>query len=338
MKNLYALVLLSVFITISSKAQFSGSYAPAQWSTNLSPGSDGTVNTAAAPSSITITGSDGAGGSNVDIDYVITATAAGIWSFNWVYHSNDADASPAYDIAGIVINGAFTQLSDDGGSIDQSGSYTAPYVTAGTVIGFRIRATDNQLGDATLAISSFSRPGGILPLKLTSFSAKKEGGKVILQWKSENEVNVSHFETERSSNGSDFGTIKTVAAQNANQQYYVSADETPGSGVNYYRLRMVDRDGKFNYSAVVSVKFSNTANLNLYPNPANNQLTVNMNAENAGDETVSIYDAAGRVLQSQSMILVKGINKKVLDISLLSKGIYFIKLEKSGLVQPVTKD
>src|SRR5215210_4229238 len=115
MKQVFHLFLFLVLFVFTSEAQFNGSYAPSNWTTTLSASSNGTMDITDAPNSITLTGSDGASSPNVDIDYTITAVSSGIWSFNWSYHTNDGDAIPAFDIAGILINGVFTQLSDDAG-------------------------------------------------------------------------------------------------------------------------------------------------------------------------------------------------------------------------------
>jgi hypothetical protein len=216
MKNFY-LSLLVLCCALTASAQFSGNYAPANWTTVLSAGSDGSVNTAAAPASITITGSDDPtnplSATPVNTDYTIVATTSGTWRFSWAYHSNDVDLAPQYDPAGILINGVFTQLTDNGGNVDQSGTFTAPYVAAGTVIGFRISAIDNSWGNATLTISAFAAPGNVLPVTLLGFAAKSQPQNVLLQWKTADESNLSGFTVERSADGRSFGAITTLAAR-----------------------------------------------------------------------------------------------------------------------------
>ena len=86
------------------------------------------------------------------------------------------------------------------------------------------------------------------------------------------------------------------------------------------------------------VRISKGNDLRLYPNPVNGQLTLQISSESVGDETVRIYDAAGRMLKTSTVTLARGMNSKVIDISLLSKGVYFVKLEKSGLIQSITKE
>jgi hypothetical protein len=331
MKNLYlSFLFIAIFSGLGSRAQFSGSYAPVHWSKVLSAGSNGTVNTAGVPASIVITGSNDASNTlspaPVNTDYTVTVPSSGIWSFTWSYHTNDVDASPEYDVAGILINGSFTQLTNNAGGIDQGGTYTAPFVTAGTVIGFRISAIDNAYGNASFSISGFAAPNNTLPVKLTTFDATPQGSKVLLQWHTASEINTSHFEVERSANGSSFNAIGSVAAQNAPGSHaYSFTDASPVGAGNYYRLRMVDLDGTFSYSAIAYVKLGTSLGMDVYPNPAHDQLTLTLVAEKPGKETVQIFDATGKLIKSLEWRLVTGVNKTQLKIVSLNPGTYFIK-------------
>lgn len=335
MKIFYTFTLLLVFFNV--QAQFSGSYSPSNWTTTLSSGSNGTINTSLAPASIIITGSDGAGGTNIDIDYTITTAKGGTWSFNWNYHSNDADASPAYDIAGVLINGTFTQLTNNSGPIDQSGTYTSVFVPAGTVVGFRIRATDNTMGDATLNISSFSPPAGVLPLELHSFSARQQESKVALEWKTENEENVSHFVLERSVNSVDYKKLSIINAMNTIQMTYSSTDESPMAGLNYYRLRMVDKDGSYKISKVIPIKINNNSWVLAYPNPAVNEINIIVNSGKKTTEIFGIYDMSGKQVLQQQYQLEQGYNKIGINIKSLSEGTYLIKSELNGITRSFIK-
>ena len=98
-----------------------------------------------------------------------------------------------------------------------------------------------------------------LPLNLISFTIKKtlDGKKVDLNWKTVQEVSVSHFEIQRRTNGNDFITIGRIrATNNFNGASYVWQDSSPLPGDNYYRLRMVDIDSTIKFSLVRLIKFS----------------------------------------------------------------------------------
>lgn len=320
-----------ILLCLSNSAvfsQFSGAFAPSKWTTVLSPGSSGSVDVSGAPASILIIGSDGAEASNVDVDYMTTTTSAGLWSFSWAYHTNDSYNDPQYDLAGILINGVFTQLSESTANLtDQSGTYTSVSLPSGTSIGFRLRATDNGYGNATFTISGFAAASGTLPVNFSFFTAQPQGGNVFLKWTTASESGSGHFEVERSVDGSSFSTVATLPAQgNSNSVVaYGSTDHSPLAGTSYYRIREVDIDGHAIYSKIVSVTIFTGQRINLYPNPATSSITISATYRaGAFPVTVRLYSSAGYLLGSRkSLDRLGGALKMDWDVSSLAPGIYF---------------
>lgn len=340
MRPIYILCI-SLISSLYSYAQFSGDYDPGNWTTTADAPSNGTVSTASAPASITLTGSNDATGTSrdfdIDVDYTITIPTGGVWSFDWVYHTSDASGSPRYDIAGILINGTFTQLTNNKGLIDQTGSYTSAFLPAGTVIGFRVESKDNRAGSATFSISNFSVSTVTLPLNLLSFSALPKEGAVVLQWNTASEVNTSYFEVERSIDGRSYTVIdKMPAGQRSGQYSFV--DKNPVTAANFYRLRMVDLDSRFTYSGTVAVRFSLQSRLQLYPNPAGQATSVTILSKGSGTEAVKLFDATGRCLKSEQVIVTEGINRKTIDLKGLPGGIYYIRLASAGTTEMLIKE
>lgn len=329
MKSFYFLYCLIFVQATHVYGQFSGNYAPSNWTVTTTPGSDGSVNTGSAPTSITITGSDNGSSLNADTDFTISATASGVWSFAWAYHTND---DPQYDNVGVLINGVYTQLSNDGGAIDQSGTYNGASVPAGTVIGFRVRATDDVGGNATFTISSFSGPATTLPVSSLEFSAQKIGNKVSLQWSTEKEENTEKFEVQQSTNGNQFNTIKTVAAQGSSlvPASYSTVDAAPADGYNYYRLRVVDWDGATTFSKIVLVKIGNQNNLKIHPTEAGSSLSITLSSLRAHEESLAIYTASGALVKQITVYLIPGENTITVPLAAFSKGHYFIKTLSHG--------
>ena len=132
--------------------QFSGPYAPGNWSFTANGGS-GSVNTGGAPASIMLTGND-AGGTNVNTDFTIVAAATGNLSFSWLYNTVDTGT---YDSAYYLVNGVETFLANNT-TPGAAGAVGPIAVTAGQVIGFRVRSADGAFGPADLTISNFSGP------------------------------------------------------------------------------------------------------------------------------------------------------------------------------------
>ena len=143
-------------------ADFSGAYAPANWTTTMvgtPPGGGSTVDTAGAPASITIVGGNSAClVQPCYVDFTIAAPASGNVSFHWDYATTDV-GGPQFELFLILNNGASVQLSNNGGANSQSGDYSMP-VNAGQVFGFRLDCVDCDLGAATVTISNFVAPAG----------------------------------------------------------------------------------------------------------------------------------------------------------------------------------
>jgi hypothetical protein len=235
------------------------------------------------------------------------------------------DNDARFDVAGILINGVFTQLTNDGGSPDQSGMFTAPSVNVGDVIGFRISAIDNIMGNATFTIQNFTAPGSVLPLTITGFTAKSQGEKVLINWTTAEERNLSGFGIERSADGRNYSQIAFINARNTQgPQSYGGVDELPLTGTSYYRLRTKEQDGTEKYSAVVTVKRSGLTSLQVVPNPVKDVVRITVNATKAGTETIEVMDATGRVLQRKAFEVKAGQQTFSLEQPLMN-GLYFVR-------------
>jgi len=133
--------------------QFAGYYAPANWTQSIQ--GDGSINTGGAPASISLFSADDYSATNQNTDFTIAAPLAGTVSFDWTYST--ADWTPEYDPFGYLLNGGFTQLTDNDSSLTQSGSVSFS-VLAGDVFGFRQNSNDSYYGRASTTISNFNGP------------------------------------------------------------------------------------------------------------------------------------------------------------------------------------
>jgi hypothetical protein len=164
-----------------------------------------------------------------------------------------------------------------------------------------------------------------LPVKLASFKVTKEGDAVSqLNWVTTEEVNASHFDVERSADSGNWkviGTEQSHGNSTANNVYNFT-DATPLSGVNYYRLKMVDADGTFAHSTIQSVtmgEFTNRA-VRVFPNPVSEVLY--LSEENlASVKQVSLVTADGVTAYHANTVGSEGINVKN-----LTGGLYIVKL------------
>ncbi len=171
-------------------------------------------------------------------------------------------------------------------------------------------------------------PEAVAPLKLTSFDAILNQGSVNLKWTTNNETNVKGFNVEKSIDGKTFRTIGNVEATNTPEANYSIADLTPNKGINYYRLKMIDKDGKINLSEVVSVNTSKSTKISIYPNPVVNNIIVS-HAKSVLGAFIRILTNEGQLIKSVS--IKQGALQTSVVVSELSKGGYVLIFENQGI-------
>lgn len=173
---------------------------------------------------------------------------------------------------------------------------------------------------SNFGIASSNQP---LPVEGLVLQAAPEGSKVRLTWETSQEVNTSHFEIERSLDGDQFVKIGEVTAggdlpEGAN---YRSLDPAPLLGTNFYRLRQVDLDGRYAWSNTVLVNFGEEAGIEIFPNPAQNQVQIRYSGAANTSVDLTIQNALGQ------MILQRTVSTNLtLDVGQLARGIYLVTL------------
>ena len=184
----------------------------------------------------------------------------------------------------------------------------------------------------------------ILPLKLLSFTAKKEGKANQLQWTSANEINVDRFEIKHSSNGRDFSTIGKVKATSANNYSYTdnnptTQQTTPNTKLqtNYYRLRMIDKDGQFTFSPVRMLNNNGAFSVSIYPNPAKDNLQVQIDSDKKTTLQMQVLSLDGKVILSNTTTANAGSILHIININALSKGSYVLKVTTTEKDEQVVK-
>ena len=135
-----------------------------------------------------------------------------------------------------------------------------------------------------------------LPLRLISFDVQKHNDGNLLNWTTAQEINVSHFIIEKSNNGSRYTAI---GAQDAGQSSYYFADKNLSTPISYYRLKMIDRDGKFTYSPVKSIKNSERETSTVYPNPSQHGI-VTIAFKERGKKNITVTDVYGKMILQKS--------------------------------------
>ena len=178
-------------------------------------------------------------------------------------------------------------------------------------------------------------PPEALPVELLTFSGHSLQHDVVLRWTTISEVNTDYFSIERSANGIDFDVIASKKAFNEGEvvRSYSFADRGLLSGHYYFRLKMIDFDGTFEYSDVIHVEhgFKKQTIVSIYPNPVADRLNVAIPLNLKGKIEMNILDIGGHILRTQEWIVTKGMNQTSINLRGLNRGIYFIQFEHEQL-------
>jgi endonuclease I len=176
---------------------------------------------------------------------------------------------------------------------------------------------------------------GLLPVTLTNFTATKYNSAISLKWTTEKETDLKKYDVERSTDGIHFFGIASVTAQNLNS-YAVNDNNLPAEAMVFYRLKMIDVDGKFNYSKTVSIRLaSNLSGISIYPNPATNQITIKLQQALTVNSTFKITDVAGREVIDRQMVNA-GQSVVLLKINQLPAGRYVVTILNEANPQHVS--
>lgn len=196
---------------------------------------------------------------------------------------------------------------------------------------FELIVTDNQgaVSKDTVLVTKLG-PGGALPVTLTYFKGKNLDQKNVLSWATSDETDNDRFEIQRSDDGINFSEIGRVAGKgNGNgTTEYSFEDANAVKGVNYYRLRQVDKNGKFTLSAVITVTVSNKGyTIEQYPNPVQDVLTLRLEGNTYGNIQISIADIQGRVVSRKTIRKEGAVLKSDLNVQQLQSGVYQLVIQ-----------
>ncbi len=206
-----------------------------------------------------------------------------------------------------------------------------PFLPLNGVTFLRLRMADTAMG-ADNARGTFGKgevedyvvpQAVILPLKMLEFTATAINESAMLNWTMSQQANISRYEIEHSTDNSSFVLIGRRPLNK--DGIYNLVHSSPVNGINYYRIKMIGSDGSVSYSPSRKVNFVVTASLTVYPNPAQDKVTISFAAMKNKPVTISLLAADGKVVSHQS-IPVAGVSA-VIDVSRFSKGYYFVKVE-----------
>ena len=293
---------------------------------------------------------DALGGTGIDVGKAITvdasrniyATGANVGHGSYFAKLNSAGTVQWGNPIGNTVD------YSRGIGVDGSGNVYVTGYFAGTV--------DFDPGAGTLNLTSVGphdlyvgkyQNGGALPVELSSFEAVGKIGSVQLQWTTASELNNYGFEIERRYNDSSptitdqaiegwgrIGFVEGAGNSNSSRKYSF-VDYNSRAGTYSYRLKQIDRDGKFEYSKTVQAEISLPHTLTLsqnYPNPFNPSTTIEFTLPDDGRVSLKVFDVLGKVVATLVDVELKAdaVHRATFDASNVSSGIYFFRLEYSA--------
>jgi hypothetical protein len=171
-----------------------------------------------------------------------------------------------------------------------------------------------------------------LPVNFLYFNVRKQGKNIgLLSWKTAREANASHYDVERSTDAVNFSFIGKIMANGntTTESIYSFTDNAPARGFNYYRLKQVDRDGRFIYTAARVLNFDDldAGLVKYYPNPTNGILNIELTDDMKKQEKWLTVSTSGGIVIDQVKIQANGNFVIPVNLGKYPKGIYFIQIK-----------
>ncbi len=215
-----------------------------------------------------------------------------------------------------------------------------PWGVDGTHVAAPADTTAKRSGLLSLGDFAIGSTGAVLPVTLTSIKAFQQNSGVQVEWKVATEVNVRQYEVERSMDGRLFFAAGSVFARNTST--YNWFDASPVQGNNYYRIKVMNVDGSFQYTPVVKVAIGKGAEgITVYPNPVKGEtFNLSLNSLPRGNYAIVLSNTNGQRIYSEVFQHQGGsANRSVTLANGLAKGNYQLQVigDQGSFIQKLIK-
>lgn len=165
----------------------------------------------------------------------------------------------------------------------------------------------------------------VTPVLFTDYKVNCSDKGASITWSTASEINSDYFAIEKNVNGNWTTIDKVTAAGNSSASRSYQYLDLEG-GTAQYRIKQVDKDGGFTYTAIRQTNCrSNAVSVVLYPVPANDVLNVAIRTDMAIRTELQVFDMTGRIVRRQTAVLNAGNNKVVINTAGLASGEYVIR-------------
>jgi hypothetical protein len=237
------------------------------------------------------------------------------------------------DLNGLAVSGVnpvdFRLMVDEDGNGNFADGpiryYTAASYTGG-VATFNFVTLNNNDIFAFVTSASGSTP---LPVSWKSFSGRVLNQTAVLNWEVGNNEAAKQYEIEHSADGTNFDQVGVVMNERNVMNYSFSFPHLV-SGNNYFRIRQVDLDGKFVYSRIINIKWSEVM-MQLLTNPVrSNYAEVEINVTRPTKVSIEIHSVSGATIISEQRALNTGTNRLKIPMENAATGNYILRLQVDG--------
>lgn len=189
------------------------------------------------------------------------------------------------------------------------------------------------------AAYQYAEVGSTLPVKWLNFSAVRQSSDVALNWAVSTEENVSQYELEVSSNGTNFITLatqrKSVSNGSKNYAHLDKGVARYNSKVLYYRVKQVDANSTFSYTPIKSIRLDVRGDIALYPNPAREGFTLNVPYLQPDQKRIQLQlvSSSGQIIERRDITRVQAVNYYYsLQAPSILSGEYLLKIYEDGVL------
>ncbi|MBP6091446.1 MAG: T9SS type A sorting domain-containing protein [Crocinitomicaceae bacterium] len=280
----------------------------------------------------------------VDGAYMEGLTGAAITSTvlnrTWDISKTNANAGSGVDFvfnwnAGEVANGSFTSPKMNHYSSTTS-NWEVPTVTS-TTVGSNALTVVGYTG--TFSPFTIAEGSSALPVELTAFNANCTENTTTINWQTASEHNSASFDVEKSRDGANWSVIKTLAAAGNSTTTidYSVVDSEKSATIVYYRLNQIDQDGVSKIYGPISATCGGTNDFTaiVYPNPATEIVTVEMNSPIAQTVSIQICGTDGKAIVQMATSLEEGTTQIPLSIETLKAGVYSVQVNGENATQTI---
>jgi hypothetical protein len=212
-----------------------------------------------------------------------------------------------------------------------------PNLKSGTTYYFREWGSTANPLDIGMTYPSLTT-AAVLPVTFANFTVEADKNRVVISWKTATEQNNSHFDIERSNDGLRFSKIATVQGSGTSSvvHTYTTYDNSPYNGVNYYRIKQYDADGKFTISSIRSINMAVQAIGKVYPNPSHGDINFTLQNNQGGPVTATLTNLAGKVVHQEIIQTNTAATSYKLNLTTkLAAGVYVLQLKGESISESI---